>query len=705
MTTLNTARPAPGRPTQATSAPGLDPRSRRRAAWATGLGLGSGAIVFYVLLLDFSTNLQRQANGLGFASNFFDIQAEALRHGHLWVPADQLGIEAFNVRGHSYMYYGIFPALLRMPVQVVTTDFDGKLSLISMGIAWIIFAVMLAKLFWLVRRSMGRPQELSRTEAVVAGLFLASITGGSVVAFDASLPWVYHEVYLWSMAAVVGSLYWILRVAREPSRSAIAWLFLFLAISALTRTTGGWATTIAAVGLAVWMLSGRLHPGRRRAALAVLAAALVPFLAAVTVNYIRFRHPFLFPLESQEWTQLNSHRREALEANGGSLVGFQFFPSSLANYFNPAGIRFTDYFPWISFPAEPAQGYGAVLDQSYRTGSVTAFMLFPLLLTLVSIPMLFRRLPSQEARAVRLIWVGALLVTAGVMLYGYVAYRYTSEFIPILVVGGCVGAQAVGGWAARWPRGGKVGVVGLALALTLFGAASNAATANYTTAITYRGAPLEHYVGHQVDLSGGTSGFARLVHADPGLPSGGSADDLWIRGDCDALYLNTGETSEPWVLVQERDTAVDIRIGSKPEPGRYPIMQSSADDGTTVSFEVIEDYLGGTQGRIDITNSGGSYAAQPFDLVPGTTVRVGARNLSEIGYSEISSEPGGFAGYLATTSWSDDWVMQHSFLELTPQSSDAEQAERGIVVTPATTLPLPLCQRVARAAGVDLPSD
>ena len=59
---------------------------------------------------------------------------------------------------------------------------------------------------------MARPRSLSRTEAVLSGVFLAAVLGGSVVTFDASLPWVYHEVYLWSMASVVGSLYWLLRV-------------------------------------------------------------------------------------------------------------------------------------------------------------------------------------------------------------------------------------------------------------------------------------------------------------------------------------------------------------------------------------------------------------------------------------------------------------------------------------------------------------
>ena len=64
----------------------------------------------------------------------------------------------------------------------------------------------------------------------------------------------------------------------------------------------------------------------------------------------------MFPLQDQVFTGLNAHRREVLAENGGTLAGPQFFPSALVNYFRLDGIRFTGYFPWVSFPAEPARG-------------------------------------------------------------------------------------------------------------------------------------------------------------------------------------------------------------------------------------------------------------------------------------------------------------------------------------------------------------
>jgi hypothetical protein len=282
--------------------------SRRRARWATGAGIAAAAVVFFAVLLDFATDVQRQATGLGFASQFFDLQAEAIRDGHLWVPKEGLGIEGFEVDGKTYLYFGIFPALLRLPVLLITDDYTGKLTLISMALAWVVLVVVGTRLFWLLRECLARPRHLTRLEAVLAGLFLAGVFGGSVVTFDASLPWVYHEVYLWSLASVVGSLYWLLRVLREPSPTAISWLFVFVLVASLTRTTGGWAVCLVTLVAGLWLLTGRLHQGARRTGVAVLAAALVPWGAAVVVNYLKFKHPFLFPLEDQVWTQLNGAR-------------------------------------------------------------------------------------------------------------------------------------------------------------------------------------------------------------------------------------------------------------------------------------------------------------------------------------------------------------------------------------------------------------
>src|SRR5262245_64774936 len=109
----------------------------RRVIWSTISGLAIGAIAYFLVLLDFGTDLTRTAVRTGFASNFFDLQANAFLDGRLWVPDGSLSIEGFVVGGHTYMYFPPFPAIARIPVMLVTHEFDGRLSLVFMGMAWV----------------------------------------------------------------------------------------------------------------------------------------------------------------------------------------------------------------------------------------------------------------------------------------------------------------------------------------------------------------------------------------------------------------------------------------------------------------------------------------------------------------------------------------------------------------------------------------
>ena len=51
-----------------------------------------------------------------FEDNFYDLQARAMFHGHLWVANGSLGIEGFFHAGREYTYFGIFPSIMRMPI-------------------------------------------------------------------------------------------------------------------------------------------------------------------------------------------------------------------------------------------------------------------------------------------------------------------------------------------------------------------------------------------------------------------------------------------------------------------------------------------------------------------------------------------------------------------------------------------------------------
>lgn len=668
---------------------------------ATTAGLVVGGIPFFLVLLNFRTDVLRTAVAQRFASNFFDLQASAFLDGRLTVPNGALGIEGFVIDGETYMYFPPFPALLRLPVQMLTHDLDGRLTLPFMALAWVVLAVVTTRLVWLVRDCLRPGVPVSRSEAVAAAILLAAVTGGTVLTFDAALPWVYHEVYLWATALAVGCAYWLLRVALDPSRSAILWLGGFTLATALTRTPGGWAMSGAAMALAGWMVLRRGRPQRRAGLLrplAVLTAGLVPLAASVTYNWVKFGHPYLFPLESQVWTLVNAHRRKALEVNGGTITGPQFFETSLVNYFRPDGIRFVDYFPWITLPAEPARAYGgAFLDQTYRTGSVTAFMPLLLLLALAALPTLLDPRTRGPAAALRWPALGALLVGGGVMGYGYLANRYTSDFVPALVVLGTVGLWSVSRW--RVPRATVVRPVLLVAMAVLcaFSVAAQVATGTLAAAQTHRGPELTSYLSLQERLSGGPgSPVSRLVSRSDALPGPGSADELHITGDCESLYVHTGDQYEPWNLVEQRTMVVDVLPTFVDyHPGTLRLLQQ---DGVEMRYVSLEFDRDAPQARLVVEDKDGNFYSPWFEVARDRLVRVTAEAVPELFQTRIRVDGNpDYDLYVPVGEWDKDWY--NDLTRLTFMTGHDGGSTDHVRVTNSWG-PIPsLCQRLLRDAG------
>ena len=87
----------------------------------------------------------------GFSADFYDEQARAFWHGRLAVDPAIPGPEGFVVDGKTYLYYGPFLSLVRMPLMLFGDLFVGRLVRVSMLIA----VVVLCR--WSARSGSRRP--------------------------------------------------------------------------------------------------------------------------------------------------------------------------------------------------------------------------------------------------------------------------------------------------------------------------------------------------------------------------------------------------------------------------------------------------------------------------------------------------------------------------------------------------------------------
>ncbi|MFL6205385.1 MAG: hypothetical protein ACJ739_08530 [Acidimicrobiales bacterium] len=553
------------------------------------------AVPYLMVLGNLGTDPYRTAVHGGTFSNFYDIQARSFLHGHLAVPDGSLSIEGFELRGHSYMYFPPGPALLRVPLLALTDHFDGKLSALSMLAAWVLTSVLVALTIWRVRRMMRGSEPLGRAEAAGYGALLVAVSAGSVVLFLASMPWVYHEAYAWAIAFAMGAVYGLLGVIERPSTGRVLTTAAFTTGAILCRTTAGWACVGGLLITAGLFALGRGGDEGRRHWWKLLLAGAVPLAIGVGFNWAKFHHPYFFPLEHQAWTHLSAHRRDALAANGGDLVAPNIFPTTAINYFRPDGIRFIGLFPFITLPAKVAQSYGGgYLDQTYRTGSVPAFMPLLFASSIWGIVTAFRPRSPEGARSARVPLLVGLAIPGGIMFYGYLAYRYTSEFVVVLVLAGAIGMVDLARRLAGRPRPARLGALAAISLLAVFGVAANTAAAFTTERMANPGPSLVEYIRAQ-EAASRWSGhrIGGYISFSDALTERGRADEIRIVGDCQGVYLGHGEPLAPWVPVEARNLSFEVELlpdergpGDRPPPGVTPLVDfESLHSTTTLALE------------------------------------------------------------------------------------------------------------------------
>lgn len=515
-------------------------------------GLGAACVPYLWVLWGGSLNpLRTDFPGNAF-SNFYDLQARALFHGHWWVSNGVLGIESFVVHGRSYTYFMPLPALLRMPVLLFTSDLDGRLTALSMLAAWVVTGVFAALLLWRARLLLRGDAPLGLSEALAYGFTVAALMAGTVLVYLASAPYVYNEDFSWGVATSVGALFALLGVLEHPTRRRLVLLAVLMVAVNLSRLTLAWGCDIGVLLAAGWFFSGRAGADNKRWAWPTVAAALVPFALGCYVTWAKFGYPIGLPMADQVWTQIDQHRQQFLAANGGKAYSPTFIPTTALAYLRPDGLRLTDVFPYITLPAQaPSVVGGVVMDMTYRTGSAPATMPLVFLLGVWGAITSFRPKAVGRAALVRIPMLAAAAATVGVFVWGYVANRYLSDLLPLLFVAAAVGLadiwRRLDGRPSRVRRAWASGIAALAVVSVMI----NVAVASTPQDVgAWQGSKVQSYVQTQEDLSDVTGNpIASNTVGGATLPAGAPADTLFVLDNCSALYLSNGERYNPWVPV------------------------------------------------------------------------------------------------------------------------------------------------------------
>jgi hypothetical protein len=598
------------------------PRRSLRRAWVVGAAPG---VALFTWLLTLGTFDLFRWQRVGY---FYDAQAHALLGGHLAVNGDLLGVEAFTVRGNAYMYQGPVPALLRLPIVAIGGhSVDGRLTQVSMLAALVVILVFAWRLHWRSRRLLRGPAPVSAPEVALVGLFAFVLAGGSTLLYQASRAWVYHEALLWGAAFALGSIEFLAAYLERPSPRSLVAASAFAAGALLTRASVGVGPVVGLglvlVGVTAVAILGPADPAegakagaraRRLAArglrwlapsgdagargsasiLAVGAAAIAPLAAYAAVNYAKFHQLFSVPFYAQQFSQIDPGRRAFLAANDGTLFGLQFAPTTALQYLRPDALRFTSLFPFVDFAPFPGTTIGDVrFDLFDRSSSLPASQPVLLLLAVVGLVVLFRRSSRGAPSPLHPLRVPAVAAAAAgltILPFGYVANRYLTDFIPLLVIAGGIGLQViivaiVRSTSWRRVRAGIATLVATLVVLSAFGTWVNLSLAlRYQREWSYNLDPavIAGFIGFQRDVNRAVGGAPIPLSRGDHLPDGvGRPGRLFVLGECDALYLSDGlgvnaVKTSPWNVVEQNNRAghfvLHVRFPRQPVGTRVPIF-------------------------------------------------------------------------------------------------------------------------------------
>ncbi|HTL78873.1 MAG TPA: hypothetical protein VL136_05635 [Candidatus Babeliales bacterium] len=353
----------------------------------------------------------------------FDSQAEHFLRGDVGVDSDAIAHETMIVNGKVRMYFGPFPALLRIPLNFIYPPGHGKWSRISGFCAGIIALFAFAGL---VQTALRSSPLSSRARNWIGNACVIGFALGSPLLLLLGNLSIYDEAIIWGFAWSFAALYfaWRSRINEGAALTRSLLAFSFCAGAALlSRATFGAPFVLIAPLLAIRLF--HQQPIRNMAALFLPLGAALSFYLFLT--YAKFGDFSGMPMKYN----INAVQRDFAVKHG--LFRLKRVPYSFADYFllrSPKlqrqapffkGNR-TDYYPNDTLYVMPfTETYSSLLWSSS----------WILLGAVIGVVMLIR--PGGADGVERAIAAMFLVQVIPILSFMGLCQRYIADFFPFLV--------------------------------------------------------------------------------------------------------------------------------------------------------------------------------------------------------------------------------------------------------------------------------
>ncbi len=366
-------------------------------------------------------------------SSSYDSLAESLLRGESSVKEQAILFERFSRDGQSFMYFGPWPALLRIVLNATFPQFYGNWARVSCLLAAILTVIPFSLA---VSRALLANAGLTDRQRTRMALFCTvGFAFGSPVVYLVISSRIYHEAILWGLCGSVWGLYSLTLMTLEPRRPIAAlWIFsAALAVAFTSRVTFGIPMCLAAPFMFLWGIQaqGQSWPAVQkflRPRLLPLLPALAGIALQLWYNYDRFHSPWVFFDRSIYLPQMR---------HAGGYFNIQGIPSTAWNYFGFSWEYFPGHTPfvWLASPTIFAPDFFVpdFREQCISLSFASSWLFFPALWA-------FSKRPARP-----LLLYGLCLAVQAILIlsFHFVTERYIAELLPLFALGLIVALQSL----------------------------------------------------------------------------------------------------------------------------------------------------------------------------------------------------------------------------------------------------------------------
>jgi hypothetical protein len=389
-------------------------------------------------------------------SDFYEYQATSLLQGRLDVPPGVLSGEAFIVGGKNYGYFGVTPALLRIPFVVFDVGF-GHLSrsfMLAGLVASLFAAYLLLRFVWQIARGPGTAPPIW---AVVLLTLNAGL--GSTLFFLSSRAFIYHEAILCGVTFGLFSSYCSLRYLAAPERRWWLGALICGTLAVHARPpTGLFALALLGTAAAVtlvrtWWSRPASSPAGKRPRWPAgcgrhFGIGLLSVFGVLSFNglsYLKFKSFDGAPLKYH--VQYNAARLARIDGKNFHLGNLH---RNLDAYFLRPLWVFKPIFPFV-YANDPApRPYpGAKIDVGEPILGLPYAMPALFALAALGLTAVFWRHPALRPALLSL-GLAAVPLTLALLTAVATSHRYTADFCPFLLGAAACGCLAVDDLTRRW---------------------------------------------------------------------------------------------------------------------------------------------------------------------------------------------------------------------------------------------------------------